>query len=76
MSPAMTFLLMNPPNDAAAKKELESLLEEPMAGPSGQTRPTTNTSKTSDDLSSRGVEEALNEQHHQSPVQNDKPIRL
>ena len=65
MSPAMTFLLMNPPNDAAAKNELESLLEEPMASPSGQTRPTTYTSKSSADLPSQGVEEAVDEHHHQ-----------
>ena len=36
---------MYPPNVAAAKKKLQSLLEEPMAGPSGRTRPSTNTSK-------------------------------
>ena len=36
-----------------------------MAGPSGQTRPTTNTSKPSADLSSRGIEEAVDEHHHQ-----------
>ena len=68
---------MYPPNVAAAKKELESLLgdsqlvEEPMPGPSGQTRPTTNTLGRS---SSRGIEEAVDEHHHQSPVQYDKPI--
>ena len=36
-----------------------------MAGPSGQTGPSTNTSKPSTDLSSRGIEEAVDEHHHQ-----------
>ena len=71
---------MYPPNVAHCEKGTgitfgrAQLVEEPMTGPSGQTRPTTNTSKPSDDLSSRGIEEAVNEDHHQSPVQYDKPI--